>query len=192
MRLPCSLWTRTGPWRTLRDLRSAPASLTSREVARRQVVYGASTLRRPSGRQWRRKLLSQFTQPLAILLMVAAALAWAGGRPTLSLTVIVIVIVVRNAGFAFFQERQAEQAVDALSCFLPPTTRVVRDGARCDIAAAHLVFGGVLVVTQGGVCADARLIEGTVQLDLSALTGSHCSRADRLTRLPSRGRCSRR
>lgn len=160
------------------------------EVARHQVVYGASTLRRPSGRQWRRELLSQFTQPLAILLMVAAALAWAGGRPTLSLAV--IVIVVRNAGFAFFQERQAEQAVDALSCFLPPTTRVVRDGARRDIAAAHLVFGGVLVVTQGDVCADARLIEGTVQLDLSALTGSHCSRADRLTRLPSRGRCSRR
>ena len=116
MRPPCPLWTRTGPWRTLRDLRSAPASLTSREATRRQVVYGASTLRRPAGRQWPRELLSQFTQPLAILLMVAAALAWAGGRPTLSLAV--IVIVVRNAGFAFFQEREAEQAVDALSCFL--------------------------------------------------------------------------
>ena len=154
----------------LRDLRSTPTGLTSREAARRQVVYGANRLRRPSGRQWPRELLSQFTQPLAMLLMVAAALAWAGGTPALSLAVIAVIVL--NAGFAFFQERQAEQAVDALSSFLPPTARVVRDGARCDIAAADLVPGDVLVVREGDrVCADARLIEGTVQLDLSALTG---------------------
>ena len=37
---------------------------------------------------------------------------------------------------AFVQERQA---VDALSAFLPPTAQVVRDRARCEIAAADLV-----------------------------------------------------
>ncbi len=105
----------------LRDLRSTPKGLTSREAARRRVVYGANRLRRPSGRQWPRELLSQFTQPLAMLLMVAAALAWAGGTPALSLAVIAVIVL--NAGFAFFQERQAEQAVDALSSFLPPTAR---------------------------------------------------------------------
>jgi calcium-translocating P-type ATPase len=154
----------------LRDLRTSSTGLTSKEAARRQIAYGANTLFRPASRQWPRELMSQFTQPLALLLMVAAALAWAGGTPTLSLAVILVIVL--NAGFAFFQERQAEQAVDALSSLLPPTARVVRDGGRCDIQAADLVPGDVLVITEGDrVCADARLLDGTVQVDLSALTG---------------------
>ena len=154
----------------LRELRTTPDGLTGREAAHRQAVYGANSLVRPSGRRWPGELLSQFTQPLAMLLMVAALLAWAGGTPALSLAVIAVILL--NAGFAFVQERQAEQAVDALSAFLPPTAQVIRDRSRCEIAAADLVPGDVIVVSEGDrVCADARLIDGTVQLDLSALTG---------------------
>ena len=154
----------------LRELRTTPDGLTGREAARRQAVYGANALVQRSGRRWPGELLSQFTQPLAMLLMVAALLAWAGGTPALSLAVIAVILL--NAGFAFVQERQAEQAVDALSAFLPPTAQVVRNRARCEIAASDLVQGDVIVVSEGDrVCADARLIDGTVQLDLSALTG---------------------
>ena len=81
-------------------------------------------------------------------------------------------VIVLNAGFAFVQERQAERAVDALSSLLPPTAQVVRDGVRQEVTAANLVPGDVLVISEGDrVCADARIIDGTVQLDLSALTG---------------------
>ncbi|MCX4918843.1 hypothetical protein [Streptomyces sp. NBC_00687] len=64
-------------------------------------------------------MLSQFTQPLAIPLALAAVLAWAAGTPTLSVAVVAVILL--NAGFAFVQEMQAEKAVEALAAFLPPT-----------------------------------------------------------------------
>ncbi|SNQ48563.1 hypothetical protein FRACA_260016 [Frankia canadensis] len=81
-------------------------------------------------------------------------------------------MILLNAGFAFVQEMQAERAVDALASFLPATARVVRDGASAEIAARDLVPGDVLIVAEGErVCADTRITDGTVLLDLSALTG---------------------
>ncbi|MER7981591.1 hypothetical protein [Streptomyces sp. NPDC095817] len=67
---------------------------------------------------------------------------------------------------------QAENAVEALAAFLPPTAHVVRDNVRCDIAAKDLGPGDILIVSEGDrVCADARIVEGTLTLDLSSLTG---------------------
>ncbi len=153
-----------------RDLRTSAAGLAGREAARRLAVYGPNELARRTGRRWPRELLDQFTQPLAILLAVAALLAWVGGTPALSAAVIAVIVL--NAGFAFVQERQAERAVDALAAFLPATARVLRDGVRREIAATDLVPGDVLIVSEGHrVCADARIIEGTVLLDMSAMTG---------------------
>ncbi len=153
-----------------RDLRTSPDGLGRREAARRLTVYGPNTLSRAQGRRWPAELLSQFTQPLAVLLAVAAVLAWAGGTPALSAAVLAVILL--NAAFAFVQERQAERAVDALSAFLPPTARVIRDRSRQQVPATDLVPGDVLVLAEGDrVCADARIIDGAVQLDLSALTG---------------------
>ncbi|MEU7875980.1 cation-transporting P-type ATPase [Dactylosporangium sp. NPDC049140] len=152
------------------DLRTSRAGLSVREAARRLVVYGPNTLSRRTGRRWPRELLGQFTQPLAILLALAAVLAWFGGSPALAVAVVAVILL--NAGFAFVQEMQAERAVEALAAFLPATTRVLRDGIRTEIAARDLVPGDVLIVAEGDrVCADARIIDGSLVLDLSALTG---------------------
>ncbi|MFI1991078.1 cation-translocating P-type ATPase [Actinoplanes sp. NPDC020271] len=153
-----------------RDLRTSSYGLAGREAARRTVVYGHNELVRRTGRRWPGELLSQFTQPLAILLAVAAGLAWAGGTPALAIAVVAVILL--NAGFAFVQEMQAEHAVDALTAFLPATAWVVRDGERAEIPARDLVPGDVLIVVEGGrVSADARIIDGAVTVDLSALTG---------------------
>ena len=153
-----------------RDLRTSRNGLAVREAARRLTVHGPNELTRNTGRRWPRELLAQFTQPLAVLLAVAAVLAWVGGTPALSIAVVAVILL--NAGFAFLQEMQAERAVDALAAFLPATARVVRDGVRTEIPARELVPGDVLIVAEGDrVCADARLIDGSLVLDLSALTG---------------------
>ncbi len=153
-----------------RNLRTSPRGLTSREAAHRLLVYGPNELRRRGGAQWPRELLAQFTQPLAVLLAGAAALAWIGGTPALSIAVVAVIVL--NAGFAFVQEMQAEHAVDTLAAYLPATVRVLRDGALCQIAARDLVPGDVQLVSEGDrVCADARIIDGYALLDMSALTG---------------------
>ena len=153
-----------------RELRTSANGLTSREASRRRLVYGANTLSQRTGRRWLRELMKQFTQPLALLLSVAAILAWAGGTPALAAAVVAVIVL--NAAFAFVKERQAQHAVDVLSAFLPPTAHVVRDRVRQHLPAADLVPGDVLVLSEGdGVSADARIIDGTVQIDLSALTG---------------------
>ncbi|WP_041993907.1 cation-transporting P-type ATPase [Streptomyces sp. AcH 505] len=161
---------RQQPAELFRDLRTSRQGLASKEAARRQLIYGPNELTRRGGRRWPRELLTQFTQPLAILLALAAVLAWAGGTPALSIAVVAVILL--NAGFAFVQEMQAERAVEALAAFLPATARVVRDGTRCEIAARDLVPGDLLVIAEGDrVCADARIVDGTVLLNLSSLTG---------------------
>ncbi|MEV4346459.1 cation-transporting P-type ATPase [Actinoplanes sp. NPDC049596] len=161
---------RQPPTELFRHLRSTPAGLRSREAARRLTVYGPNELSRRHGRRWPRQLLAQFTQPLAVLLMIAAALAWAGHAPALAAAVMAVILL--NAAFAFVQERQAERAVEALAAYLPDAARVMRDGVLIEVPARDLVPGDVLDVAEGDrICADARLVDGSVAVDLSALNG---------------------
>jgi len=69
-------------------------------------VYGPNELPQRSGRQWPGQLLKQFTHPLALVLVVAAVLAWLTGTPILAAAIVAVIAL--NAGFAFVQELQAE------------------------------------------------------------------------------------
>ncbi|MEV6210183.1 cation-transporting P-type ATPase [Kitasatospora sp. NPDC051914] len=153
-----------------RDLRTSPDGLAEREASRRQTVHGPNALTRRGGRRWPGELVQQFTHPLAVLLALAAVLALVSGAPALA--VAIAAVIVLNALLAFVQERQAEQAVEALADFLPDRATVVRGGVHREIPATELVPGDILVVEEGDrVSADARLISGGVEVDLSALTG---------------------
>ncbi len=153
-----------------RDLRSSPDGLTAREAARRLEVSGPNELSRRGGRRWPGELARQFTQPLAVLLALAAVLAWVSGTPRLGIAIVAVIFL--NAGFAFAQEMQAERAVEALAAFLPERARVKRDGQRRDVEARLLVPGDVLLIEEGdSICADARLMTGTIEADVSTLTG---------------------
>ncbi|MBJ7287920.1 cation-transporting P-type ATPase [Williamsia sp.] len=153
-----------------RDLHTGPDGLDENEAARRLAVHGPNELTRSRSRTWPHELRTQFTQPLAILLFLAAVLAWVGGTPALSYAVLAVILL--NAAFAFAQEMQAEKAVDALAAILPATTRVVRAGARRDIPAREVVPGDVLAISEGDkISADAHIISGEATIDLSSLTG---------------------
>lgn len=154
----------------LRDLRASPRGLSGREAARRLEVSGPNELVRRGGRRWPGELARQFTHPLAMLLLAAAALAWASGTPRLAIAIAAVIVL--NASFSFVQEVQAERAVEALAAFLPEHARVIRDGSRQEIEARLLVPGDVLLIEEGErICADARLMTCTVEVDMSTLTG---------------------
>lgn len=149
---------------------SDQSGLSSREAARRLEVSGPNELTRRGGQRWPGELTQQFTHPLAVLLAAAAVLAWASGSPRLAIAVAAVILL--NASFSFAQEIQAERAVEALAAFLPERARVIRDGERLDIGANLLVPGDTLLIEEGErICADARLIAGTLEVDMSTLTG---------------------
>ncbi len=156
--------------RLLRDLGTGRGGLSEREAVRRLERYGPNELRERAGRRWPRALGRQFTHPLAVLLLFAAVLAAVSGTPQLSWAILAVVVL--NALFAFFQEHQADRAVEALGHYLPPHARVRRDRSPRDVPAAEIVPGDVLLLAEGDrVPADARLISGALEIDASALSG---------------------
>jgi calcium-translocating P-type ATPase len=153
-----------------RDLRTGPRGLTGREAERRLVVAGRNELERRAGPGLLREVTAQLVHPLALLLWAAAALALAGGTPPLSAAIVVVIVL--NAGVAVLQERHAERAVEALRRYLPPHATAVRDGLETRVDPALLVPGDVIAIREGDrVSADARLFEGALDIDVSALTG---------------------
>nr|WP_244187406.1 cation-transporting P-type ATPase [Mycobacterium gastri] len=144
--------------------------LSSREAARRLQVYGPNEL--PTAGRSRRliALLRQFTHPLALLLWLAAGLAMVSGSVVLGLAILAVIVL--NALLAFFQEEHAEHAVEALNAYLPQHAWILRDGHRTQVLARDLVPGDVLFIDEGErISADARLIDGSIEVDMSALTG---------------------
>ena len=156
--------------RLLRDLRASPEGLTGREADRRLVAYGPNELTRRGRARWPRQLAQQLVHPLALLLWVAAVLALVSGSS--ALTTAIAAVVLLNALFAFVQERQAEQAIEALRRYLPQQANVLRDGRREQVDARTLVPGDVLLIEEGDrISADARLLDGAIDVDLSTMTG---------------------
>jgi calcium-translocating P-type ATPase len=154
----------------LRDLRTSRTGLTQREAQRRLLQFGPNLLERRRRRRWLPELAHQFTHPLALLLWAAAGLAWIAG--ILAVAVAIVIVIAINAAFAFVQEMQAERAVEALSRYLPERVRVLRDGAPREVAANELVPGDVVLLGEGErISADARLLDGAVEVDISTLTG---------------------
>src|SRR5581483_1491509 len=144
--------------------------LSRREAERRLVAYGRNELVRQGRRHWSRELAKQVSHPLALLLWLAAGLAFVAGTPVLGAAIVAVVVL--NAVFAFAQERQAERAIEALRAYLPPHALVLRDGRRQTVDAVALVPGDLLLLAEGDrISADARLVEGALDVDLSMLTG---------------------
>ena len=154
----------------LRQLRSRAEGLDEREAARRLLAYGRNELESRDGRSWARELLRQLAHPLALLLWLAAGLAAATGSMVVAGAIVAVIVL--NAVFAFVQEQQAERAVELLSRFLPPRASVIRGGRQRIIEATELVPGDILVLAEGDrVSADARLLQGSLEVDTSTLNG---------------------
>jgi calcium-translocating P-type ATPase len=97
-------------------------------------------------------------------------LALVAGIPALAAAIVAVIVL--NAVFAFAQELQAERAVEALQAYVAPHGTVRRDGRRTVVESTALVPGDIVLVSEGDrVSADARLLAGSVEIDLSTLTG---------------------
>ncbi len=154
----------------LAHLGTRSGGLSSREAQRRLAQFGLNEISRAAQRSRLRELSRQLVHPLALLLWMAAALAAVSGSETLSLAIVAVILL--NAALAYAQELQAERATEALRELLPVKARVRRDGAESEVAAGELVPGDVVLLAEGDrLSVDARLTQGSVELDMAPLTG---------------------
>ena len=150
---------------------AADGGLTTEEARRRLQRDGPNTLPEPRRPGALRQLAAQLTHLLAVLLWVAAGLAVLAGMP--SLAVAIVVIVLLNGGFAFWQEHRADRSTQRLRALLPSGTRVVRDGRPRTVPATELVVGDHVRLEAGDrVGADLAVRTGhELKLDESLVTG---------------------
>src|SRR5579872_7369128 len=81
-------------------------------------------------------------------------------------------LLVFNAALAYFQEGRAQTTLTALKSRLALNASVRRDGTWKTVPAAELVRGDLVKLSLGGVvAADVHLVDGSVLLDQSMLTG---------------------
>src|SRR5580658_7121496 len=85
---------------------------------------------------------------------------------------VIAVLLIFNAALVFFQESRAQATLTALKSRLALTASVRRDGTWRSVPAAELVVGDIVKLSLGGVvAADVRLLDGSVLIDQSMLTG---------------------
>jgi H+-transporting ATPase len=145
------------------------AGLSSEEARRRLAAAGANAVQdvvqRPISRA-----LKKLWAPVPWMLEAAVLLQLALGEYIEASAV--GFLLVFNAGLGFFQEGRAQATLEALKSRLALTASVRRDGVWKTLPAAELVEGDVVKLSLGTVVpADVRLIDGSVLVDQSMLTG---------------------
>lgn len=154
----------------LSALDATAAGLTTAEATRRAAAAGPNVVR-PARLGPLRLLLSQFANPLLILLAVTALISLVLGQSTDA--AIILAIVALSVGLGFVNEYRSQRVVAELDRRLRRTAIALRDGRAAIVDAASLVPGDVVALRLGDIVpADVRLLEAHgLECDESVLTG---------------------
>ena len=83
-----------------------------------------------------------------------------------------LVIVTANLVIGIYQEIRAKKTIDRLSLLSAPTATVVREGEKIEIGVSEVVLDDIIVLKNGDqICADSILVDGSVEVNESLLTG---------------------
>ena len=164
------IWTLTAD-QVYETLSTSAQGLSEVETALRIKHYGFNELPEPARRSLLLRFTDQLTHFMALLLWVAGILAFISGTPELGWAIWAVIWI--NAGFSFWQEFQAEQALAALNKMLPTRAKVYRVGTLREIPVGEMVPGDVMQLEEGDrISADARLVsDQSLYVDVSVLSG---------------------
>ncbi|XP_030060390.1 calcium-transporting ATPase type 2C member 2 [Microcaecilia unicolor] len=140
-------------------------------VLRRRLKHGWNEFQVDNTEPIWKKYLSQFTNPL-ILLLLGSALVSVITREyenAISITVAIVIVVT----VAFVQEYRSEKSLEELNKLVPPECNCIREGKLQHLFARELVPGDIVGLSVGDrVPADIRLVETTdLLVDESSFTG---------------------
>lgn len=165
-------WHRSPSAAVVEQLESSVAmGLISTTVEGRRQRFGPNTLPTPQQRTEFEMFVEQFKNlPVALLTGSALLSVFTGG---IADALVIMGVVVTNAGIGFYTERQAERTISAITSGFHLDALVYRDGTEQQIDGETLVPGDILLLKRGMyIPADARLIDVEhLTVDESALTG---------------------
>ncbi|MEX1068428.1 MAG: cation-translocating P-type ATPase [Patescibacteria group bacterium] len=145
--------------------------LTAAEAASRLEEFGPNVLVGGARVRPLKIFLSQFKSFMVAILIAAAVFSILVGERLDA--IVILAIVVLNAGFGFFQEYRGENAIAALRRMVVNRIRVIREGQEMEINAEELVPGDIFLLRVGQkIPADAKLLEAiNLSVNEASLTG---------------------
>jgi H+-transporting ATPase len=143
--------------------------LTSQEAESRLAKVGPNSM--PDARPHPlRQALGELWAPVPWMLEAAIVLELALRK--FAEAAIIAGLLIFNAALGFLQEGKAQATLDALRVRLALNASVKRDGAWQMVPSAKLVPGDLVKLSLGAVvAADVQIVDGSVLLDQSMLTG---------------------
>jgi Mg2+-importing ATPase len=147
----------TAPGSADQEMARAPVGLTAEEAHRRLEQYGANEP--VPTRRWSalRELLGFLTNPLVLILLIAAFASILLGQHTDA--AIVVVIVLLSVTINFIQTYRSQIAAERLRSQVAARATVMRDGAWQEIPRGEVVPGDVVQLSAGDLIpADAHLL----------------------------------
>ncbi len=160
----------------LKVVGSRAEGLTSAEAKERLEKNGRNKLVEGKKEGLIKRFLSQLTDPMIIILLVAAVISGAtnlyAGESIADVFIILFVVVI-NAVLGVYQENKAEKAIEALQEMAAATSKVLREGAIVSVKSEELVVGDMILLEAGdSVPADCRILESaSLKIEEAALTG---------------------
>lgn len=152
--------------------------LSEEEAKKRLSLHGPNEIEEQVRASLILRFSQQFTHFLAILLWIAALLAFVSdflhpgeGMKTLGWAIMGVIFI--NALFTFIQEYRTEKSIVALRRLLPFDVKVIRDNKEKLVPASTLVPGDLIRLEEGDkVPADTRIIHSTLlTVSNASLTG---------------------
>ncbi|MBI5414177.1 magnesium-translocating P-type ATPase [Candidatus Peregrinibacteria bacterium] len=142
----------------LRNLNGHVDGLSDGESKKRIQEFGPNTIVEKKELNVILEFLSHFTDPLVLILIVAAGFSVLLGEK--SDAIIISGIILFGVILDFSQEYSADQALKKLTESVKTTATVIRNGVHKEVKIAEIAVGDIVFLSSGDMIpADARIIE---------------------------------
>src|SRR5665647_1920535 len=145
--------------------------LTTIEAKRRQEEYGKNQLTVEKKESFIHKVLHIISEPMFLLLIVAAVIYFILGEPRDGS--IILIFVIGIISIDVIQEWKTDKTLNALKNLSAPHCKVIRDGEEVIIESIDLVPGDLMIISEGvKIPADGEVLKASdLCVDESSLTG---------------------
>ncbi|MEG0856536.1 MAG: calcium-translocating P-type ATPase, PMCA-type [Terrisporobacter sp.] len=160
----------------LQNLNTNEKGLSEEESQKRLMNNGENKLDEGKSVSLLYKFLKELTNPMTIILIVAAIISGitaAYAKESFADVFIIFIVVVINGVLGVYQESKSEKAIKALQDMTALTCKVIRNNKQIVIKSEELVAGDIVILEAGdAVPADGRVIESaSLKIEEAALTG---------------------